>query len=322
MRRAIAADFAAIAGPPSVRVIVTLDSRMPEDDGPWTIERIAPGESVPRLRQLAQPADFTVLIGPETMGVLAQLTRELDEAGARTLGSTAEAVELTGDKMQLAECLKNAGIDTPPTRFVTPAAGLPFDASYPAVVKPVDGAGSLDTFLITNPYGVPRDLRALPAAILQPFVPGVPMSASFLVGLDGEAYLIGIGAQRMAIRDGRFEYRGGIVPISCPGALAQLTPAVALIPGLRGFVGVDFLWEPTEHHATVLEINPRPTTSYVGLAKLLGPGVLARAWLNLYDTSAPGNRAPLRALADDVHRQPPVSFDSSGSFLTGDELSK
>ncbi len=36
MRRAIAADFAATSGPPVVRVIVTLDSRLPADPGPWT----------------------------------------------------------------------------------------------------------------------------------------------------------------------------------------------------------------------------------------------------------------------------------------------
>jgi len=320
MRRAIAADFASISEPPTVRVIVTLDSRLPADPGPWTVERVAPGEATQRLRQLAPSADFTVLIAPETTGALAQLTRVLRDAGTRLLGSTAEAIELTGDKARLAAWLQGAGIDTPPTRTVIPAAGLPADADYPAVLKPVDGAGSLNTFLVADQNSVPLEANAMPAAVLQPFISGAPMSASFLVGGDGAAYLIGIGAQRMAIRDRRFEYLGGTLPVSCPGALAQLEPAIASIAGLRGFVGIDFLWELERRHATVLEINPRPTTSYVGLSRLLHPGTLARAWLDVYDTANQGKLAPLSSLADRIHRQQPVSFDTSGAFLTDGEV--
>jgi predicted ATP-grasp superfamily ATP-dependent carboligase len=313
MRRAIAADFAAISEPPTVRVIVTLDSRLPADPGPWTVERVAPGEATQRLRQLAPSVDFTVLIAPETTGVLAQLTRALRDACTRLMGSTAEAIELAGDKARFAVWLNSAGIETPRTRTVKPAAGLPADAEYPAVLKPVDGAGSLNTFLVADQNRVPLEANAMPAAVLQPFVSGVPMSASFLVGEDGEPYLIGIGAQRMMIRDGRFEYLGGKLPVSCPGALAQLEPAIASIAGLRGFVGIDFLWDFERRHATVLEVNPRPTTSYVGLSRLLGPGTLARAWLDLYDTAIDGNRAALSTLAERVHRHKPVSFDIDGN---------
>jgi predicted ATP-grasp superfamily ATP-dependent carboligase len=322
MRRAIAVDFAAITAPPAVRVIMTLDSRLPYEPGPWTVEPIGAGESIPRLRQLARSADFTVLVAPETTGVLAQLTRELNAAGARILGSTAEAIELTGDKSRFADRLTAAGIDTPRTRIVAPATGLPADAQYPAVLKPVDGAGSLNTFLIPDCHSLPAEARAIPRAVLQPFQSGAPMSASFLVGGAGEAYLIGFSAQRMAIRTGRFEYHGGTLPISCPGAHKQLEPAIALFEGLRGFVGIDFLWDLETRHATVVEINPRPTTSYVGFSRLLGPGVLARTWLGLYDTATRANCAHLGSLSERVQRQSPVSFDTSGAFFTDGEVSR
>jgi predicted ATP-grasp superfamily ATP-dependent carboligase len=322
MRRAIAADFAAIAAPPRLRVIVTLDSRLPDEPGPWVIERVAPEESFKRLHDLARAADFTVLIAPETTGILAQLTRELHAAGVRTMGSTAEAVELVADKARLAALLKHAGIATPVTRIVTPADSLPLDAEYPAVLKPIDGAGSLNTYWIANPYRVPREACTIPVAVLQPFIFGAPMSASFLIGPDGEAHLIGIGAQRMAIRDGRFEYGGGMLPISCPGVLPQLEPAIASIEGLRGFVGIDFLWQPEKEHAIVLEINPRPTTSYVGLSRVLGPGILARAWLALYHTSAQRNLAHQRDLANRVYGHQPVSFDANGNFSSDGQLSE
>ena len=217
------------------------------------------------MRDLARAADFTVLIAPETSGILASLTRDFEHAGARLLGSTAEAVELTADKARLAARLQALSIDTPPTRTIVPGAGLPLDASYPAVLKPVDGAGSVDTFYLADAQSLPDRARQMPVAVLQPFVPGTPMSASFLVGHGGQSWLIGVGIQRMAIREGRFEYRGGTLPAPCPDALPQLKPAVDAIAGLRGFVGVDFIWDAEERRATILEINPRPTTSYVGL---------------------------------------------------------
>ena len=320
MRRAIAADFAAISAPPAVRVMVTLDARLPDDPGPWTVERAAAGEGIEHLRQLAASVDFTVLIAPETSGVLARLSRELHTGGARLMGPSAAAVELAGDKARMSAWLKNAGVDTPRTQTVVPAAGLPADFEYPAVLKPVDGAGSLNTFWVRNSTDVPLEARSMPTAILQPFLPGAPMSASFLIGSDGEAHLIGIGAQRIAIRDGRFEYLGGTLPVSCEGSLDQIVPAVTSVAGLRGFVGVDFLWDLNRRHATVLEINPRPTTSYVGLSRVLGPGVLARAWLDLYDTADHASPVHAGGLGERVSRQGPVSFDASGAFVTDGEF--
>jgi predicted ATP-grasp superfamily ATP-dependent carboligase len=104
--------------------------------------------------------------------------------------------------------------------------------------------------------------------VVQPFIPGTPMSASFLVGSDGEAWLIGVGVQQTVVRDGRFNYLGGTLPTPCPEAVPLLKRAVEAIAGLRGFVGVDFIWSADKRHVMILEINPRPTTSYVGLSYL------------------------------------------------------
>jgi len=317
MRRAIAADFVSLPGD-SVRVIVTLDARLPEDPGPWTVARIAVGEEIDRVHELARAADFTVLVAPETMGILAGLTRNLQGAGARLLGSTAEAVELTGDKARLAERLRALGIDTPPSRTIDPGLGLPADTEYPAVLKPVDGAGSVDTFFLSDDRSLPADARRMRTALLQPFVSGAPMSASFLVGEDRRVWLIGVGRQRMEVKNARFEYRGGTIPALSGRDVERLRTAVESIAGLRGFVGVDFLWDATRQHATLLEINPRPTTSYVGLSRLLPPGRLARAWL---DACAPkaGDIEDLVSLAEIVHGRGPLSFDAKGQLISLEE---
>ena len=316
MRRSIAADFAAVPGN-SVRVTVTLDSRLPADPGPWQTEPIAPGEYADRLRELGQAADSTVLIAPETSGILAGLTRDLARDGVQLLGSTANAVELSADKSRLAARLEALSIDTPPTWIIVPSAGLPIDVEYPAVLKPVDGAGSVDTFLLADAQSLPPAALAMPVAVLQPFVPGTPMSASFLVGPGGQAWLIGVGIQRMAVRDGRFNYLGGTMPIPCPNAVPQLKRALEAVPGLRGFVGVDFIWNAANGRAMILEINPRPTTSYVGLSRLLPGGLLARAWLTACE-AIDWKLEALAGLAEYVHSKPVLSFQADGELIDRD----
>jgi predicted ATP-grasp superfamily ATP-dependent carboligase len=179
------------------------------------------------------------------------------------------------------------------------------------VLKPVDGSGSLDTFFLADAASIPA-LEDRPSdSLLQPFLDGIPMSASFLVSCAGTPWLIGVGRQTMRIWKSRFYYCGGVIPETCPEALPILRRAVESIPGLSGFVGVDFLWVPQGHTATVLEINPRVTTSYVGLSRLLPPGRLARAWLAACGVT--GTPEPLLAtLAEEVQNQPPISFNHEG----------
>jgi predicted ATP-grasp superfamily ATP-dependent carboligase len=316
MCKAIAADFACLPGG-RVRVIVTSDTRLPDDPGPWTIVRFAAGDDPGRLRDLARAADFTVVIAPETSGILASLTRELEHVGAHLLGSTAGAVDLAADKARLAARLRKLSIDMPLTQTIVPGAGLPKRAKYPAVLKPLDGAGSVDTFYLASAQSLPAAAMDMPVAVLQPFVPGTPMSASFLVGQEGRSWPIGVGTQRMTIRDGRFEYCGGALPAPCRDALPQLKPAVDAIAGLRGFVGVDFIWNAKKKHATILDINPRPTTSYVGLSRLLPPGLLARAWLAACEPMARdvGTQASLVELIHGNQRR--VSFRANGEVTDG-----
>lgn len=314
MRRAIAADFAAVGmNGSATRVIVTVDERWPLDPGPWTAIPIAQPEFPDRLLDLSRQADYTVLIAPETTGVLANLTRTLEQAGVRTLGCSAASIDLTGNKARLAEWLASRGIPTPRSRTVVPAEGLPENTSGPCVLKPIDGAGAIDTFLITEPADLPDSARRMPVALLQPFLPGTPMSASFLIDDASVAWLIAMGQQKIAIRGGRFHYEGGILPVPCWEAERVLQRAVASVTGLRGFVGVDFLWDASESKATVIEINPRPTTSYVALSRLLPPGYLAQSWLAACGEPS-CSRENLSTLAAIVHEQRPIVFNVDGQI--------
>jgi tyramine---L-glutamate ligase len=319
MRRAIAADFAAVAG---VRIVATLDARLGDERAPWATIRVGPGEEPETFARLAAEADYTVLIAPETGGVLRERARTIERVGGRSLGPTPEAIELTGDKLRLAGHLDRHSIATPVCRRVAPAEGLPADFAYPAVLKPIDGAGSVDTYYIEGPDACPAEARAMAEAILQPFIPGLPMSASFLFGADDFCLLLGLARQHMEWRGCRFAYRGGtILPDSKgwwfgdPWDLNVYQMHRTLL-GLRGFVGVDYLWEPRVERAIVLEVNPRLTTSFVGFARRFTPGSLARTWLAALDPERPadGWRADDRVDALTVAYPGAIRFDADGTI--------
>jgi ATP-grasp domain len=135
------------------------------------------------------------------------------------------------------------------------------------------------------------DSPPLPARLKRGREVGDAPSSSPLVN-GGYAGVLGAGPDRSCrisramgnqSREGRFRYGGGRLPAPRNGALGRGGPlaAVRSVTGLRGFVGVDFVWDETTATAEVIEINPRVTTSYVGLARYYGPGVVASAWLGV-----------------------------------------
>ena len=86
--------------------------------------------------------------------------------------------------------------------------------------------------------------------------------------------------------------------------------------GLAGLAAADALRREGVD-VVVLEINPRPTTSYVGLRRCLPPGTLARAWLQALDD--PGALAGLD-LSGRIHAAPPRPFTADGATFTAEDI--
>jgi predicted ATP-grasp superfamily ATP-dependent carboligase len=93
---------------------------------------------------------------------------------------------------------------------------------------------------------------------------------------DREAAPLLAGWQNISCRDagpGRrvLAYDGGELPADehhSMRAIALARRAVAAVPGLRGFVGVDVVLGDGPRDDVVIEINPRLTMSYVALRRL------------------------------------------------------
>lgn len=245
MRDAVAADLRRIPGADAFVASEHPGAAIPSDAGRWAL-----------------------LIAPETDGILAELAEQ--NWDRRPLYPSVETIRIVSDKLALAEHWWEHGVPTPVTseRAPTPCE------LFPVVWKPRDGAGSTDTFLIRDRFELASALaRRDPdrPMILQEFVPGSPASVAFLCGPRGRVPLVPT-FQRLST-DGRFKYEGGELPVPpqlADRAVKLARAAVAGVPGLLGYVGVDLVLgsEPDGSRDYAIEINPRLTTSYIGLRAL------------------------------------------------------
>jgi predicted ATP-grasp superfamily ATP-dependent carboligase len=151
------------------------------------------------------------------------------------------------------------------------------DQKYPLVFKPRFGAGSQATFLVQDKDELRRALTQARAEgwsgemILQRYAPGLAASVAFLV-VGGERHSLPAVEQRLS-GEGRFRYRGGRLPLADyldRRARKLAERAVESVDGLHGWFGVDLvLGDAVDGSGDVaIEINPRLTTSYLGLRRL------------------------------------------------------
>jgi predicted ATP-grasp superfamily ATP-dependent carboligase len=279
MLAAMAADFAALDG---VQPIVLRDRRW--DD--WSLggcqvcEVDSAAEEQSQLKALASQAAGVVFIYPEFDGLLLERCRWVENACGNLLGPSSKIVELASDKQRTADHLAAAKIPATQGQSLFCGQPLPENFPYPAVVKPRDGCGSQDVQLLRTP-SVYDDFARRPRAELriERFVPGVPASVAVLCGPKELQPLVPC-RQRLS-NDGRFHYLGGDLPLRVDLAnRAQdlAVRAIAALPEPRGYIGVDLVLgdDPAGSGDAVIEINPRLTTSYIGL-RAAATGNLANA---------------------------------------------
>lgn len=289
MLRAISTDLAQLE-PPDVDVTVLLDERVSLGFPLERVETIrvsTPEDARSLFDDLCATCDGTLIIAPETGGDLLRLARRVEEVGGRHLGSAPAAIEETADKLLLPRRLQAHGIPCIPAEDYS--AGRTPSFRFPLVLKPRRGAGSTDTFLIRDRNSFPEPAWE---AILTPFTEGLPASVLVVRGPGGypESSIALPACEQFLSTDGRFRYQGGRCPLpqgldSRARKLALAT--VNLLGEARGFVGVDLLLDTSARgDDRVVEVNPRLTTSYVGLRTLCESN-LAAVWLSVVCGKSP-----------------------------------
>jgi biotin carboxylase len=126
---------------------------------------------------------------------------------------------------------------------------------------------------------------------VQEFILGEAVSVS-LICTGAEASAISLNKQniKLATPEAASSYEGGVVPFDHPIRREAFTLAEKVagsLAGLRGYVGVDLVLAGDKPF--VVDVNPRLTTSYVGLSRVAGFNV-AEAMVN----AVLKNRLPAR----------------------------
>ena len=275
LRDAVAADLGRLR---DVEVVVVPRPARPI---PGRDERKGLARRDATFRALLRRAQAALVVAPEGGGILERLSRLAGDERRLLLGPGPEAVRLAGDKLATARLLAAAGVPTPAVRSM-PLAGAARRlerAPRPVVLKPRDGCGGRGVVLLRPGDSAGAAVAAVRKAtgrrdfLVQEWVPGASASVSLVAGARG-ILVLGLNRQRLGGR-GRLEYAGGETPWPHPQAPEAIDAArraaralCAAAGGLRGYLGIDLVLGADG--PSVIEINPRLTTSYLGLRRVAG----------------------------------------------------
>ncbi|MEX0611323.1 MAG: hypothetical protein WD229_04310, partial [Pirellulales bacterium] len=99
---------------------------------------------VEEIERLASAADATILIAPEFDGILLKTANLAATSGGRLLSPSPKFIRIAANKQSTADMLAAAGVPTPRGMVLESEEPLPDNFAYPAVLKPLHGAGSKD----------------------------------------------------------------------------------------------------------------------------------------------------------------------------------
>ena len=256
--------------------------------------------AIPNLELVEADADIAFVIAPETDGILEERVTHFRRSGP-VLASTAGALSLTRDKWNLHQHWVRHGVPTPSTELAQHVSVV----MRSSVLKPRDGAGSCDTFFLCEGERIPEPQRT-DRFLVQSYAQGQAASIAFLIGREQTTPLLP-GFQNLS-NDGRFQYQGGSLPLPTPlaeRAIALGRRAIDCVPGLLGYVGVDLVLGEGGDFA--IEINPRLTTSYIGLRAACHDNLAERIIALMQGIRMP----PLRWKPDRI------TFDVNGTVTVG-----
>ena len=270
-------------------------------------------------RQCAGTSDAAIVIAPEFDGILARTTRQLGGGGFRLLNCRDPFLTNAVDKLKTAEQLRAAGIQHPATISLAELCPAWLHENSESaerqqwVVKPIDGAGCEGLVILDRPLEYRTTLADAERFLVQPWIEGRAMSCSAIVDASGRWHWMPVMTQEfheddLPEADAEGEAENSDRPAAfrsssryyCASQLApqpvqQLKPTgmldrleAALGSGALGWVGVDLVLNPRTRAWTVIEVNPRCTSSIAALVQSCGIAIIA----DLAELSAGLERKP------------------------------
>jgi predicted ATP-grasp superfamily ATP-dependent carboligase len=280
MLRTLIADFKAAGH----NVTTTVDSRISMLNPPIEADCVIPvsssKEAQANLRKISDEVDAVYVIAPETDGVLGSLVELVEQTNAASLNCSASAIEKVSNKAGFYDLLRKRGVPMPETltfnvldNIAEIKKAIQGGLNFPLIFKPSDGVSCCGLSVVRNEAQVSDAANKIKREssskqfLVQELIAGAAASVC-LFCIGRKAVPVSLNHQDVVIEtpEACSSFSGGSVPFDNPLQVETFEKAkeiVELFPNLRGYVGLDFVL--TEDAAVVLEVNPRLTTSYVGL---------------------------------------------------------
>ena len=284
MLRGLTEDFKASG----YEVTVLLDARIaalhPPLNADCIVKIAGQEEADSSMDTAAKDADAVYVVAPEYNHVLKSIVEGIEARGPLSLNVQSLAIDRAADKSSLGVRAKSLGLNFPKTKTCSVidvpenvAELIDDELGFPVVIKPSKGASCCGLSVVKTHKDVAGALAKVRSestgdqAYIQEYVGGVPVSVS-LVCTGAEALPVSLNLQEIILAgpNAVSSYDGGTIPFKHPLGVEAFSSAKSLVEsfegGLHGYVGVDFVL--SEDKATVIEVNPRLTTSYVGLRRV------------------------------------------------------
>ena len=242
--------------------------------------------------------DICFIIAPEFSNILFNLTRIAYNLNKTIISIGLEGIKLGTSKIASNNYFRNNEVKTPKT-FLIPSLNGKFDVNFiyeqfdkyncPFIIKPDDGVGAESIYFfpdfdavtkfLTNPN---LDFDFKRKYILQEYIYGDDYSVSIITlnnKFKNVKTILSINSQKIKYKNslGKALYEGGYTPVPrfnfLKKKLITLLNKIDL-NNFNGYLGIDFILTK-KNEIYFIEINPRLTTSYIGIRKIYSQNILS-----------------------------------------------
>ncbi len=257
----------------AIQLLITLDKRCNLVVLPANADIIWIDEQSPKnyLSDLIAQADAVWPLAPESQGLLTDIAQQVLDQNKQLLLSSPTTVRLCSDKLATYQTLIAHKIACVETQLLEQNSLNQYPIS---VLKPIDGLGCEGSIVVDNPQQFEQLKADLTHYIVQPYIAGQAVSLSCLFK-QGQGWLLSCNQQQIQLKQQQFNLSACMVnvPNRYPEFYQNLIDKIAkALPELWGYIGIDLI-ETADQGPLLLEINPRLTTSFVGIYPATGINV-------------------------------------------------
>lgn len=258
-----------------------------------SIEIVRPSDNFIELyKSLVKKSNYCFVIAPEFSNILLNLSQIVKENDRKLLSVDIPGITIASSKHKTFEYFIENKLKTPPTYLIPLKDEYPdlqflkrkvMELGFPLIIKPDDGVGAESIHLLKSQ----KELKSLLIRfkekfersrkyVVQTYIEGIPLSLS-LLNLNwsktrANPILLSINTQELLLENNKkdSEYFGGYTPyLDYKDIQKKITRIIQTVkfPEFSSFFGIDLVLNKDQ--IVFIEINPRLTTPYVGLRRIL-----------------------------------------------------